>query len=171
MAHGKPHPWRNKTKKELAEELGIIKFTALSRQDLADRIQEAGGDDGHWTDLQLPLYRQLLSGIVDEQGRQLVSDEADEILLGYVYLPNNLDKSEFVVADWSKEKLAFAEETARDAVRRLRKRIFKFDANVTKPGWFGRDALKPLLTKGWQDTREGEGTPSEDASSEKESGQ
>ena len=162
---------KKKTKKELAEELGISNFAALSRQDLVDRIQEAGGDDGHWTDLQLPLYRQLLSGIVDEQGRQLVSDETDKILLGYVYLPKNLDKGEFVVADWSKKKLEFAEEAARDAVRRLRKRIFKFDANVTKPSRFGRDALKPLLTKGWQVTREDEGAPSEDGSSEKESGQ
>jgi hypothetical protein len=111
------------------------------------------GDDRYWVDLQLPLYRRLLSGIVDEQGRPIVDtnvmDQAD-IHLGYVSLPKETEKSGFMLAHWSEEDLASAEATARAAIRRLRSGRFEFDSEVTKIGRFGGDRLEPILKVGWQ---------------------
>ena len=48
------------------------------------------GEDYQWVDLQLPLYRQLLPRMVDEQGQRLVSSEVvgpGGIRFGYVSLP------------------------------------------------------------------------------------
>jgi len=122
------------------------------------------GADRRWVDLQLPLYRRLLPGIVDEQGRSIVDTEAVErgdIRFGYVSLPKKAEESEFILADWTEEDLATAEATAKDVVTRLREGHFVFDPTVTKPRPMGRDGLEPLLTVGWKATGEDEvGPPS-----------
>ncbi|MBT6374120.1 MAG: hypothetical protein HOJ74_05245, partial [Gemmatimonadales bacterium] len=115
------------------------------------------GDAREWVDLQLPLYRRLLSGVVDDEGQQVVRTDSDgngSIELGYISLPKNTEESAFMLAPWTEEELAEAEEVARGAVRTLRTRRFEFDPAVTKSGWFGGDALEPLLAKGWQTSGE-----------------
>ena len=129
------------------------------------------GEDYQWVDLQLPLYRQLLPRMVDEQGQRLVSSEVvgpGGIRFGYVSLPQNAKESDFLLADWTKEDLASAEAAARNAVRRLRQGRFEFDPAMTKAARTGWDALQPLLTVGWQATGENEGAASAHESSEEE---
>ena len=112
-----------------------------------------------WIDLQLPLYRRLLEGLVDAEGRSVVDyDPAGDgsVELGYISLPKDPPESAFLLAPWTEAELAEAEEVAREQIRTLRGRIFVFDQAVTKPGWFGSDALEPLLTQGWQATEDSE---------------
>ena len=111
------------------------------------------GEDQHWVDLQLPLYRRLLAGIVDDQGRPIVDTLAiaqHDLHLGYIALPKETAKTEFMLARWTEEDLATAEATAREAVRRLRAGRFEFDAEVARAGRFRGDDLEPLLEVGWE---------------------
>lgn len=131
--------------------------------------RRAKGGDHQWIDLQLPLYRRLLPGIVDGQGRRLVSEAAvgpGGLRFGYIPLPDNAKESEFLLADWTEEDFLSAEDAARDAVRGLRGGSFTFDPTVTKAGRVGWDALKPLLTVGWQAIWEDEGADSTHGNSE-----
>jgi hypothetical protein len=112
-----------------------------------------------WIDLQLPLYRRLLEGLVDAEGRPVVDyDPAGDgsVELGYISLPKDPAESAFLLAPWTEAELAEAEEVAREQIRTLRRRTFVFDPAVTKPSWFGSDALEPLLTQGWQATEDSE---------------
>ena len=112
-----------------------------------------------WIDLQLPLYRRLLEGLVDAEGRPVVDyDPAGDgsVELGYISLPKDPAESAFLLAPWTDAELAEAEEVAREQIRTLRRRTFVFDPDVTKPSWFGSDALEPLLTQGWQATEDSE---------------
>ncbi|MCH7564814.1 MAG: PD-(D/E)XK nuclease family protein [Gemmatimonadetes bacterium] len=139
-------------------EWAVLDYKTGNSVDPPDETHRTGkGDDRRWVDLQLPLYRLFLAGIVDQKGRPLVDAKAVErgkVRFGYVSLPRNTEDCEFMLADWSKDDFASAEAAAREAVRRLRKGTFEYDPNVTKVGWYGEDALKPLLTVGWQGTSE-----------------
>ena len=119
------------------------------------------GRDHQWIDLQLPLYRRLLSGIRDRDGARVIDIDVDgveqsRIRFGFVSLPQNVEKTAFMVADWTAQDFASAETAAREAVRRLRGARFEFDKDVTKVTQFGQDALEPLLAVGWQSTGEHE---------------
>ncbi|HRP62406.1 MAG TPA: PD-(D/E)XK nuclease family protein [Phycisphaerales bacterium] len=63
-----------------------------------------------WIDLQLPLYRYLAAQTQLE----------GEIEVGYITLPKDADKVDFLRADWSEELFASAIDAARDVVRRIR---------------------------------------------------
>ena len=122
--------------------------------------KERGGDH-QWIDLQLPLYRRLLSGVLDEEGRRVVDIdiegvEQSRIRFGFVSLPQNVQATEFMIADWTAEDFASAEAAAREAVRRLRTAEFKFNREVTRVSASGHEALDPLITVGWQATGEQE---------------
>ena len=122
--------------------------------------RERGGDHP-WIDLQLPLYRRLLSGVLDEEGRRVVDIdiegvEQSRIRFGFVSLPQNVQATEFMIADWTAEDFASAEAAARGAVRRLRTAEFKFNREVTRVSASGQEALDPLITVGWQATGEHE---------------
>jgi hypothetical protein len=132
------------------------------------------GRDHQWIDLQLPLYRRLLSGILDGDGARVIDIDVDgveqsRIRFGFVSLPQNVEKTAFMVADWTAQDFASAETAAREAVRRLREARFKFDKDVTKVAQFGQDALEPLLAVGWQSTGEHEeaSSPSSGRASER----
>ncbi len=127
--------------------------------------------DREWVDLQLPLYRRLLPGIMNEQGRPLIDMTAAEhgkLYFGYISLPKNTEDCEFMLADWSEEDFTSAEATAREAVKRLRVGKFEYDRTVTKVRWHGQDALKPLLTEGWQAVSHDADAAFEDAGGEEE---
>ena len=123
------------------------------------------GEDRQWIDLQLPLYRRLLSGILDGEGQPVIDTDLEgagrsRIHFGFVSLPQNMDDTEFMIADWTAEDFASAEDAAREAVRRLRRARFEFDPDVTRATGSGQDALDPLLTVGWQSTGDQEDTAS-----------
>jgi hypothetical protein len=117
--------------------------------------QKSQGRDHEWIDLQLPLYRRLLSGIFDADGRRVIDIDVDgaeqsRIRLGFVSLPQDVEETKFMMASWTEEDFVSAEAVARRVVRRLREATFEFDPKVTKVTVPGRDPLEPLLTVGWQ---------------------
>ena len=59
---------------------------------------------GNWVDLQLPLYRQLAS-VLDVDG---------QIHLGYIVLPKDTQRTGFLMAEWTPDDLAAADELAHD---------------------------------------------------------
>lgn len=71
-----------------------------------------------WVDLQLPLYRHLL-GALPELARR-----AEQIELGYILLPNDLDKVGLAAAAWSEEELAEADALAEEVIRQVRAEVF-----------------------------------------------
>ncbi len=89
--------------------------------------------------------------------------EQSRIRFGFVSLPQNVEKTAFMVADWTAQDFASAETAAREAVRHLRGARFEFDKDVTKVTQFGQDALEPLLAVGWQSTGEHEEAASQSA--------
>ena len=68
-----------------------------------------------WADLQLPIYRHLASCLEDVKG---------DVQLGYILLPRDTKKVQFVEADWTPEELHVADEAARDVIRKIRAGIF-----------------------------------------------
>ncbi|RMF93860.1 MAG: hypothetical protein D6741_13220 [Planctomycetota bacterium] len=69
---------------------------------------------GEWIDLQLPLYRHLL-----RTHRQFAEADDVHVQLGYICLSSDLDAIGEQLADWSKDDLESADETAREVVRRI----------------------------------------------------
>ncbi len=103
---------------------------------------KSGPRAGQWTDLQLPLYRELLRAWVDESGRRVLDDAAiDAADLGYLRLPR--DTADFdteALGDWSDDDLAAAREAAEQCVRVVRAGVFEFDPE-RGGGWFDEFAL------------------------------
>lgn len=103
------------------------------------------GRDAPWTDLQLPLYRHLVSALAgsDRAGLQGLSDRGVEIELGYVNLSR--EGVELATADWTDDELAAADEAARRTVRTLRagEFVFREDDFLT----YRDDPFAPLLGK------------------------
>ena len=89
--------------------------------------------------------------------------EQSRIRFGFISLPQNVEKTDFMVADWTAEDFASAEAAAREAVRPLREARFEFDKDVTKVTQFARDPLESLLAVGWQSTGEHEEAVSQSA--------
>ena len=125
--------------------------------------RKSHGRDHRWIDLQLPLYRRLLSGIFDADGRRVIDIDVDgaeqsRIRFGFVSLPQNVEETEFMIAAWTEEDFLSAEAAAREAVRHLREASFEFDPEVTRVTQPGQDPLEPLLAVGWQAASEPEDT-------------
>lgn len=96
-----------------------------------------------WVDLQLPLYRLLLSGVLEEDGTPVVPGPAQAgVKLGYILLPKKLEGVGASLASWSEDELAQAEETARQVVRDLRAGEFRFDRRAKS---FRNDPFNALL--------------------------
>ncbi|MEX2467684.1 MAG: PD-(D/E)XK nuclease family protein [Gemmatimonadota bacterium] len=135
-------------------EWAVLDYKTSNVADPPEKTHRKGrGDARAWVDLQLPLYRWLLKGILDESGTRIVGEAAvaqGRVKLGYVSLPKETRDTRFELAEWSDEDLADAEEVARDAIALVREAKFVFDPAVTKPSWFGSDPLEPLLARGWQ---------------------
>ena len=70
--------------------------------------------DGDWVDLQLPLYRHLAAVLGVE----------DDVRLGYIALPKDTARTNFLLAEWTAEELAAADEAAREVIRSVRAGVF-----------------------------------------------
>jgi len=84
--------------------------------------------DGQWVDLQLPLYRHLLTDVRIDDGPPLDWSDAQErdsrVQLGYINLPKDISAVGLQVAAWDTRLLQEADETAREIVRKVRNEIF-----------------------------------------------
>lgn len=67
-----------------------------------------------WIDLQLPLYRYLAASLIKNH----------PLYLGFIVLPKELDQTNLFLAEWGKEDLAKADETAQEVIRAIRQGIF-----------------------------------------------
>jgi len=105
------------------------------------------GEEKRWVDLQLPLYRHLLPALRDGDGAPIVPPGVvDDVRLGYILLPRDLEGVGPAFAEWSPEELETADDAARDVVRMLRENRFAFDPDrtIVRPG----DPLGRLLGLG-----------------------
>jgi hypothetical protein len=76
--------------------------------------------DGQWIDLQLPLYRHLLSRL-PLNGK---AASAASVRLGYFTLPKDMSSASVQVAEWSADDLAAADDSAREVIRNIRRELF-----------------------------------------------
>ena len=82
---------------------------------------------GDWIDLQLPLYRYLLTSIFPECREQI-----DTIQMGYVLLPKTTSDIRFDRVAWSPDDLRQADELARDVIRKIVRQEF-WPLNIQPP--------------------------------------
>jgi hypothetical protein len=101
----------------------IDRHTRLNQWELLDYKTGDAGDSPQkthyrkgrgWIDLQLPLYRHLARS----------KGLAGHFNLGYILLPKDISKTGAAMAAWDEQKLAEADEQAREVVRRVRRREF-----------------------------------------------
>jgi len=86
-----------------------------------DKPDKALGRDGRWHDLQLPLYRHLVRAI----------GITGDVQLGYIVLPRDPVKVGVLVAGWTADELASADEAACEVIRGIR--TGKFPDRPTEP--------------------------------------
>lgn len=97
------------------------------------RHRKGRGENRRWVDLQLPLYRYLLPELEAPVTLPVPPAEAgrDHVLLGYVNLPRQREKTQVALANWDLETLAGADEAARQVIRYVRENRFRYDPGVT----------------------------------------
>ncbi len=82
--------------------------------DSSKRPEDAHQKRGEWIDLQLPLYRHLVSAV-----------EIDgPIQLGYITLSKDTSRIDFLLAKWNEQDLATADQLAEDIIRSVRSEHF-----------------------------------------------
>lgn len=104
----------------------VLDYKTSDRPRSPDDAHRSGrGSDVEWVDLQLPLYRHMVTALADDRPdlRGLAQPEA-QIGLGYLNLSR--EGIEHAEADWTDDELAAADEAARRAVRTLRTGEFAF---------------------------------------------
>jgi ATP-dependent helicase/nuclease subunit B len=123
--------------------------TARSPEDThrAGRVAER-----RWVDLQLPLYRHLLADAAAANGsRPGAAAAGADVEYGYLVLPRDLEETGERLAEWDAVLLAQADETAREAIRMLRRGEIPFDPDAAGfpddpfAALFGRGHLRAAL--------------------------
>ncbi len=82
----------------------IFDYKSSNSPDPPDKTHRA---KGQWVDLQLPLYRHLAAGMGMEGPLQL----------GYIALPKDTTRVGPLLAEWTEDELAEADEIAREVIR------------------------------------------------------
>ncbi len=83
--------------------------------DLGTTAEKAHRHAGNWIDFQLPVYRRLVGEVLPE-----ARDQPDQIGLGYILLPRDLNEIRFDPASWSPEELQSADEAVVSTLRKIR---------------------------------------------------
>lgn len=119
-----------------------------------DRHRKGRRGEKRWVDLQLPLYRHLVSGVA-RSGELPAGLERRERPpdLGYLHLA--ADGVELLLAGWSPELLETADEAARRAVRSLREGVFPYRHGEGRS--FREDPLEVLFPDGGRARAAGDG--------------
>ncbi|MEZ6192916.1 MAG: PD-(D/E)XK nuclease family protein, partial [Phycisphaerales bacterium] len=92
----------------------VYDYKTGDKENKPEANHHTGGDDRKWTDLQLPLYRNLCAEL----------GITDGVELGYFNLPKKLDKVGPVFAEWDEADLAGAYATRDAVIRALREQKF-----------------------------------------------
>jgi len=103
-------------------ETGELAVLDYKTGDRSVDLSLARGKGGEWRDLQLPLYGVLLRDPGLEGAPHAEPDRpAPTVRMGYLPLPKAPGPIREVLADWSQDDLASAEEAAREIIRKLRR--------------------------------------------------
>lgn len=119
-------------------------------------LSDVRGRDGVWKDLQLPLYHTIRRDLRSQKG-SLLDPPAPGVPVQLAYLPLSRSQGpvEEVVAGWTPDDLASAEETAREVIRALRNRGgIAFDED--RSGRRARGGMATLLGQGLLQAAEAE---------------
>jgi hypothetical protein len=122
----------------------IFDYKTGDRARKPEEVHRKGrGQNKAWVDLQLPLYRRLLPGILGEDGSPVVpAAEHGKVMLGYLLLPKTLEEVGAALAEWTEAELREAEEVARGVVRLLRRGEFWYQPETRS---YRDDPLDALL--------------------------
>ncbi len=83
-----------------------------------------------WVDLQLPLYRHLVTEL------EFTEPDFDNVGVGYILLPRDLNKIKFAPAHWKPYQLEQADLKAHEVIRKLRENVF-WPPNPNPPRFSG----------------------------------
>lgn len=89
-------------------------------------------EDRRWVDLQLPLYRHLLPELEEPVTLPVPPEQAgpEHVLLGYVNLPRQRERTGMTLADWDVPTLMEADATAREVISYVRENRFRYDPDL-----------------------------------------
>ena len=99
---------------DVNDALGKRMIFDYKTSDRATKPEQAHRKSGEWVDLQLPLYRHLVSGL----------GITDPVELAYVVLPKDISKVGHLPAEWTPEDFDDADRVAADVIRRVRAEVF-----------------------------------------------
>lgn len=101
------------------ESTGQIFVWDYKTSDAGDEPEKTHWNPGKgWVDLQLPLYRHLVTELEFE------NPSFDDVGMGYILLPRDLKKIKFAPAFWKPYQLEQADLKAFEVIRSLRKQVF-----------------------------------------------
>jgi ATP-dependent helicase/nuclease subunit B len=103
------------------------------------------GDASAWIDLQLPMYRHILPHLRNAAGETVFAGDIVDVTLGYITICAASDQVGALMADWSADDLAAADDVARECIRLLRHNVFEYDGSTGS--WLDED-LAALLGHG-----------------------
>jgi hypothetical protein len=102
----------------------VLDYKTSSSAKSPDAAHRKGrGANKTWTDLQLPMYRHLVRGHVDEAAMATLQ-------LGYITLPARVEDVDVLIAEWSADELATADAEAQRIIRAIRSGEFPMNASA-----------------------------------------
>ena len=104
---------------DIQESTGKIAVWDYKTSDQGDDPTTMHLRHGEWKDLQLPLYRKLITEIDCLKGKDL-----ENVQLGYVQLPKQLDKVSFTTLRCTPDQLEDADRLVADIIRKIRMGLF-----------------------------------------------
>ena len=99
---------------DVNERTGARALFDYKTSDTPKKPDQAHRKKGRWIDLQLPLYRHLVAGMDFD-----ISDW-ERLEMGYIVLPKDTGKTGYLKAQWGKDELRDADDTAAAVVRAVR---------------------------------------------------
>jgi RecB family exonuclease len=96
----------------------VLRILDYKTGDKAQKPNKTHHDGEQWIDLQLPLYRHLVTDV------RLQLPPFDKVQLAYFNLPQQLNDTNWEMADWDDAMLEEADEEARRIIRLIWKEVF-----------------------------------------------
>jgi ATP-dependent helicase/nuclease subunit B len=124
----------------------VFDYKTSEKADPPGKAHRSGrGEAAVWIDLQLPMYRHILPHVLDAAGAVVFAGDIADVSLGYISICAESDQVGALMADWSADELAAADDVACECVRMLRHNVFEYDGST---GAWLDDDLAALLGHG-----------------------